>query len=457
MVAAGMGHHRARQAAQVGMSQGPRRVLVVSYFFPPFRTVGGLRISKHTKFLPGFGWDPVVLTADWNDGPPDMPVYVPESSVARVAPAFDIAAVPRRLLGGRGLPARSDNARIRRRRLSLLEAVYRQVVCMPDAQIGWRAPAVARGLQLIEQFRPALIFSSSLPNTSHLVAASLSRASGLPWVAEMRDLWTENHNFRRFQPVRMLEHRWEQKVLRRATALVTVSEPWAVRLRDSIGRPAHVVPNGFDPDDYPPPAEPEPKRFTLRFTGMIYPGRQSPGALFAAIRQLAETGAVTPDDFAVSFTGPGLDPIAADIREAGIGGFASVHPPVPHREALALQQSATALVFLDWLRPEGRGWHSAKIYEYAGAGRPVLSIGPSDSAVASLIARTGIGRAASTPEQVAGVLRGWLDQWRRTGTLRYEADPEARHGLERRTAVRTLAALFDVVAPAPGAPAPTIR
>lgn len=425
------------------MTRGPRRVLMVSYFFPPFRTVGGLRVSKHTKFLPAFGWEPVVLTADWNDGAADMPLYIPESSVARVAPAFDIAGIPRRLLGGKTTSVRSDTARTRRRRLAGAEAAYRQLVCIPDPQIGWRAPAIGRGLQLIEEVRPSVIFSSSLPNTSHLVAASLARASGLPWVAELRDLWTDNHNFRRVQPVRSLERIWERRVLRRATALVTVSEVWAARLRESISRPVHVVANGFDADDYPPPADTDPRRFTLRFTGMIYSGRQSAGALLDAVRMLANADAITPQDFELSFTGPGLDSISADIESAGVGGFASVHPPVSHRDALALQQGATALVFLDWLRAEGRGWHSAKIYEYAGARRPVLSIGRVDSSVASLLARTGIGRAASTPEQVAEVLRAWLAEWRATGALTYEPDPAAHQDLERRTAVRALASVFD--------------
>lgn len=434
------------------MNDAPRRVLMLAYFFPPFRTVGGLRVSKHTKFLPAFGWEPVVLTADWNDGPADLPVYVPESSVLRVPQGFDIAAVPRMLLGGRRPSAGEPQARSRRRRLAWAEAAYRQLVCVPDAQIGWRAPAVAAGLRAIEERKPSVIFSSSLPNTAHIVAAKLSKLSGLPWVAEMRDLWTANHNFRRVQPIRALEQAWERRVLSKATALVTVTEPWAQAIELLIGRPAHVVPNGFDPDDYPATVRHDTGRFVLAFTGMVYPGRQSARPLFQAIRTLASAGEIEAEWFQVRFTGPGLQPITDEITAEGVQAFASIHPAVSHAESLALQREATALLFLDWLRPEGRGWHSAKIYEYAGAERPVLSVGPPDSAVASLIHRARIGEAAVQPFDIVPVLRRWIGEWRAGGTVRYAPDVAVREEMTRHAAVRALADVFDnAVAAGPGA------
>src|SRR5205807_973392 len=99
--------------------------------------------------------------------------------------------------------------------------------------------------------QPDVIFSSALPPTSHLVARRLSRKARLPWVAEFRDLWTDNHAFQRIQPLLTVERILERWAMREADALVTVSEPLADTLRKRLNKPVFVVPNGYDPDDFP--------------------------------------------------------------------------------------------------------------------------------------------------------------------------------------------------------------
>jgi glycosyltransferase involved in cell wall biosynthesis len=423
------------------------RVLVVSYFYPPFSSVGATRVSKMTRYLRDAGWTPHVLTVDQCDYPRTLPVEIPDESITRAPQMFDLASIPRTLVGRRRLA--TDRVAPRQSKywamLWTIGLAYRHLICFPDGQIGWKRSAIARGVQLVREFKPDIILSSSLPNTSHLVARAIAQQAGVPWVAELRDLWTENHNFRRVQPLRAFEARLERSVLMDADALVTVSEVWAERLRAQFGRPTFVVPNGFDPNDYPRDPRPDTGMFRLVYTGMFYDGRQNPDPLFHAVRQLADSGRIDPRWFRLQFVGQYLGPIRLRAEAFGISPFVEVGSPVPYLESLKLQSAATALLFLDWNNDKTEGWYSAKIYEYLGAGRPILSIGPTHTVVARLLARTGAGEAASSTEQVVSLLQRWLAQFERGATIPYAADEAIRRRFQRQEAAVVMASVFDYV------------
>jgi glycosyltransferase involved in cell wall biosynthesis len=423
-----------------------KRVLVISYFYPPYRSVGATRVSKMTKYLADAGWEAHVLTVDGADLPTGADIEIPEGRIHRVRPAFDVMSLPRLLVGQGAVAGRgTELARTWRSEwLWKFGQAYRNIACFPDAQVGWAAPAARAAVRLIGELRPHILFSSSLPNASHLAAWRAARATGVPWVAELRDLWTDNHNFRRIAPLRALERRLERAVLGSADALITPSDVWSAQLQQRFERPTYVVPNGFDPHDYlpgPPPAAGQ--RFELVYTGMFYNGKQNPMPLFDAIASLARSGAIRPERFRVRFIGQYLAPLAARANEAGISSFVSIEPQVGHREALAAQKAATALLFLDWADGRERGWYSAKIYEYLGAGRPILSVGAADSVVADLLRHTGAGHAAPSSQSVGAVLEDWLAEDDRHGVLTCRSNPDALKPFWRQTAAAALGRVLD--------------
>jgi glycosyltransferase involved in cell wall biosynthesis len=393
-----------------------------------------------TKFLVDAGWQSHVLTVDQCDLPATLPIEIPEASISRAPQSFDLATVPRTIVGRKRLSV-ARVMPVQSRQLGMLWRLgeaYRHLICFPDAQIGWWRSAVKRGLAVARDFDPDVILSSSLPNTSHLVARTISRKTGVPWVAELRDLWTRNHNFRRVQPLRAIERRLERAVLGSADALVTVSDVWADELRGLYGRPTFVVPNGFDSADYPPPAEPS-QVFSLVYTGMFYNGKQNPKPLFEAIARLAKNGRIRPERFKVRFVGQHLGPLVHQVRQFGIDSFVTVEPPVTYSDSLGLQTAATALLFLDWPDTRTKGWYSAKIYEYLGARRPILSVGSPCSVVGTLLMQTRAGIAAETADGVHKVLECWMRKYETDGKLRCDADPRAMFSFERRNAATRMA------------------
>src|SRR6267142_4219777 len=238
------------------MSIDARRVLLISYFYPPFNSIGGLRVSKMSRYLAEFGWDVRVLTTDRDDTPATLPVEIDRAKIVRVH-ALDVNALPRHVLGRRRVGSHGYEAPRGLGVLAPMGGLYRTVTNFPDGQIGWYRPAVNAGRGLIENWRPDVILSSAFPATAHLVGHTIAKSTRIPWVAEYRDPWTDNRSRRRAGPLHRLERWLEDRTLKTASAIVTVSDAWASGFRNRFPAiPVHVVPNGFDPGDYPESAAP---------------------------------------------------------------------------------------------------------------------------------------------------------------------------------------------------------
>jgi glycosyltransferase involved in cell wall biosynthesis len=302
------------------------------------------------------------------------------------------------------------------------------LVTIPEPQFGWFVPAVLAGQRLFRSWRPDVIYASALPFTAHLVAARLSRGAGVPWVAEFRDHFADNP-YSNLPSWRAPIDRWiERKVMASASACVTVSEPMARRLRDLHSKPTVAVLNGFE-DDVASPQQPAASGGPLRlvYTGLIYPGRRDPSPLFEAIATLG-LGAT---EIEVIFFGQDLRGVAEAAARHGVSHVVRVLGAIAHRDALAEQRKADALLLLLWNDPREAGVYTGKLFEYIGAGRAILAIGGEGGAAADLIRERGLGVAASHPAAITAALRTWIDQKRTTG--RIVAPPEsAKAGLSRR-------------------------
>lgn len=421
-----------------------RRVLFVSFFYAPFSSIGGLRVSKTTRYLTESGWDIRVLTTDRDDLPRDLPVEVPEDRVHRAA-WWDVNAPVKLVLGRDRVrlkgyePPRGASA-IRR-----LGSLYRDVTNFPDGQIGWYPGAVSAGERLLTKWRPDAIVSSALPGTAHLVARTLARRHHLPWIAEYRDPWTSAPGRSRRWPLGNLEERLERTVLRDACAIVTVSDAWADRYRrDRPGIPVAVIPNGFDAADYPETAPPSAPPLVLLYSGRLY-DRQDVTPLVKATQLLASAG-VGPLDVRIRFMGRYLGAVADAVRRAGGDPlYLEVLPAVPHRDALAAQRAAHALILV-LARDSDVGWRPAKLYEYLGARRPIMVLGGTPAHEArSIVQRLGAGVAVDDAQSVIAVVLGWLNDLRAGRGLQYSVHPEEIKSYERRYLAQRYAEFIDRV------------
>jgi glycosyltransferase involved in cell wall biosynthesis len=249
----------------------------------------------------------------------------------------------------------------------------------------------------------------------------------VPWIAEFRDHFADNP-YSNLPAWRNPIDRWiERRVVRSAAACVTVSEPMAATLRARHGKPTFVVLNGYDGAVRRTSTLSSPEApLTILYTGIIYPGRRDPSALFAALASLGPLA----KDVEVTFHGQDLRGVAALARHYHVSEQVRVLGTIAHCDALARQQAADVLLLLLWNDPREVGVYTGKFFEYVGAGRPILAAGSQDGVAAQLIRERGLGVVATDSSAIAVALRGWLKEKRSAGCV--AGPPErAKTGLSR--------------------------
>ncbi len=375
-----------------------RRVLVVAYYFPPAGGPGVQRVLKTVKYLRRFGWEPTVLTVADGAFPqhdPSLEVDVPDDVVVVRTRALDPLGLYGRITGRRGagaVPVGSVGSGA-----GVTDRVARWAranVFLPDARVGWVPFATRAALRMHAEHQFDAVLTSGPPHSVHLVGRRLARRAGLPWVADFRDPWTGINFYQDLPmsaPARRLDRRLESSVLREADRITTVSPTWAATLASKGDRRddhVMVVHNGFDPDDFATPAPAPDDVFTLAHVGSLY-GSRNPATLWEALATLARAGKL--DRFRLKLRGGVDEPVLESARGLGLEDRVEGAGYVGHAAAVGAMRAATALLLVVEDFGLDRGMITGKLYEYLGAGRPVVGIGPPDGDAAALLAETSAG------------------------------------------------------------------
>ena len=406
--------------------QGEKRkkILIITYFFPPKRDVGSLRAKGLAKYLPEAGWEPVVLT-------PLLPAN-PEPSfrvIETMPPLRERMRIWRRR--DAELKARFQECQHNERVASpvpgkSLVSYFRETVPFPDSKIGWKIFALTAGRAIIEQERPVAMLSISSPVTCHLVASRLKKEYPfLFWMADFRDLWTLNHYYRHQRIRRYFEAGLEKKTLANADVLTTVSNPMAQRLEGFHHRQSFGIPNGFDPDEFVEVERELQPDFTITYTGSTYAGKQNPKPLFVALKELLSQRKIEPNEVKVNFYGPPAKELERLITDYVLKGIVVQRGRVLREEALRCQRASQLLLLLNWDDPKEEGVYTGKIFEYLAACRPILSLGGSGGVVKELLSETGSGVHCPDKETVKKCLLGWYQEWKKTGRVIYQGRRES--------------------------------
>ena len=428
------------------------RLLVVSFAFPPFNSIGGVRVGKTVKYLLAHGHDVRVLTSSNQPFPRTLPLEVPPQNV--VYTRYLNVRRPVELAHREGAQAAATNASSGvvasggglRRGLGFF---VRTFVYFPDANVGWLAYAIRDAGKLLRGWTPDLILASSPPPTGLVLARRLSRKVNVPWVADLRDLWVDHQNYHHRGWRKAIEEKFERRVLSSAAGFVTVSAPLAETLVRKYGKPTTVVLNGFDPSDYgtaeadssdatahtttseTAPRKHEPLRIV--YTGVVYDGSQDPAPLFQALKLLGDEADAVRIVFCGSYLG-GVRDLAA---RHDVSHLVEISPPVPYQDSLRMQRDADVLLLLLWTDAAQRGVYTGKLFEYVGARRPILAIGPGRDVAAEFIIDRDAGFVTNDAPEIARLLRNFIGQKRQTGSV--PATPErTTEGVTREEQVRLL-------------------
>jgi len=407
----------------------------VTHYFPPYDHIGSARTGKTAKYLERFGHDVRVIAARNTLTPfATMPVEIPKEHVVYtpwISWFFrtDLALnrLAQRLRGSTHfngtkavrshLEGSKNETRRRHSRLTVggkrIRDGLRTIFYFPDAQIGWFPFGVRAGRQLLETWRPDVIFASAGPYTALLIANRLARTFGIPWVAEFRDLWVENHQYQHPAWRRRIEARLERSVVSSASGLVTVSEPLADRLRAAYRVDVEVVYNGFDPGDHGFGASGSSMPYlTIVYTGWVYP-QHDLAPLFDAVRRLG----LAANDIRIIFYRSDGALVRALAATFGIDEVVETREGVSFMESLRIQREADVLLYLSWNDLRETGIFSGKLLQYLGARRPILAVGNSANAPARMIIERRLGFASPDSGEIAARISDWMSEKRTTGKI----------------------------------------
>lgn len=429
---------------EVGL--GRRSVLLVTAGFPPWQGVGAIRPLKFVKYLPEYGWDPIVLAMRGSGhefGTSLLEQLDPGTRIYRTP-----ALVPsRRIVAKVGSHALGPRIRVWQRFLRGL----RTALLIPDDFIGWLPFALARGLQLLRRERVDVVFSTSPPATAHIVAYVLSWWARCPLVVDFRDPWTQHplHHWLQNAVRLRAEEGLERRVLHRAARIIGVAEPRTEEMAakyPEIPRERFVtITNGFDRADYGHPAAVSTgERFTVVYTGSFYYWRPDAflDALEAALRQCADLGA----DMRIVFAGEGSESLTQQVRARGLEDTVHVLGLVSYEQSVALQKAADVLLLFLGSGALLSTCYPAKVFEYVATGRPILAL-TTGGIAGDLVLEAGTGRAVA-PDDASSIKQALLelhDEWR-TGSLPTLRDPSFPEQFERRALTERLARMFDQIA-----------
>jgi glycosyltransferase involved in cell wall biosynthesis len=403
-----------------------RRVLVVAYYFPPLGGVGSLRVAGFARHLPEHGWEPIVLAPRSGAYHRDPELGLPQCRIVRTR-SLELSRLGKRALRAGGDDVRAAPVRGARRGLRTLA---RRILYRPDPQVGWYLPAVREGRRALGCHPVDAILSSSFPITAHLVARRLQRATGLPWVADFRDPWSEM-----LPPgaARRRAARLERALANEAAEVVMTSPSWARRHAELWGRPVRCVPNGHDLDGVAPDP---PERFVLSYAGSFYPETQDLSTLWPAIAGDGPAGARVDT---LRFIGDLHPALAAQLVAHGLLDRTEVTGFLPHTDATASMLRSSALLVAGPANARGilRGQVAAKIFEYLATGLPIVYVGDPQSDAADLL-RAHAGCHLVATGDVEGARRALVAA--RAGP--HERDVAA---LSRRSRTAALAQVLDGV------------
>lgn len=369
-----------------------KRVLLIAHVFPPEPSPGAVRPGYLARYLPQFGWEATVLTQ--SSGTPPFPARV-ASTGAVVSP------LESRFRASITSKARDPYSPLRRH----LRAA-KELLLFPDATAPWIPAARRLGSNLLRLEHFDAILSTALPATVHVVAAQLARKSGLPWIADYRDPWAGNAYVKR-GPVRtFLEERLEQRLLRAAHTITTISRPIAEHLGAFHGRQTvHVIPNAYDPAEWDALPDLRPSRFDLCYTGSMYDGRRSPDLLFEAIAAMRTERDPAAHSARVHFYGRNSDNVAQSAVRFGVTLQVREHGMVPRAQAMRAQRCAAALLIFLNMDPATGTEMGSKFLEYVGARRQIIAFGPENSVMREFIRRNRLGWFASNVNEAKAALR----------------------------------------------------
>ncbi len=392
-----------------------KRVLIITYYWPPSGGSGVQRWLKMSKYLPENGWQPVIYTAEDAEYPVEdqslMNDVAPEAEVIR-RPIVEPYTFYKKFLGikkGEKVKAGFINDGAKKTGWKENLSVWlRGNLFIPDARCWWIRPSVRFLKKYLKEHPVDAIISTGPPHSMHLIAKELHKKFNIPWVADFRDPWTDIDFYKDLKLTRRSDrkhHRLERQVLSEATRVVTVGWDCAKGLENHGANNVAVITNGYDFFDISNENYQKTSILTMSHIGIIGANR-NPEMFWEAISEL-------DIPMKIRLIGQIDNSVIESIKRHNIENYVEIIPYIPHNQVIEEQQKSDVLLLFVNNTPNAKGILTGKLFEYIASGRPILSIGPENGDSARILNETqsGVTVDFNDKEKMKSVIRDLVKKY----------------------------------------------
>jgi len=389
-------------------SQALRKVLIITYYWPPSGGAGVQRWLKFSKYLREFGWEPVIYTPENPEAPANdtsLEKDIPAGVIVLKQPILEPYSFYKRFVGMK--PGEKVNSGFlqEKEKPGFAEGFsvwLRGNFFIPDARRFWINPSVRYLEKYLENHPVEAMVSTGPPHSMHLIAFKLNRKTGVPWLADFRDPWTGidfYHQLKLTSLADSIHHKLEKKVLASASVVTVISTGMANEFNRIVNRDYKLVTNGYDElDIIPLPQNQLDTKFTISHIGSLNLSR-NPEKLWKVLSAMIKEMPLFAKNLKIKLVGKVDIGVLKSIEENGLTEYLQRIEYMPHQEAMHEIQKSQVLLLLINNTPNAKGILTGKMFEYLGSGRPVLSIGPEDGDAALILKETEAGYTADYQDE----------------------------------------------------------
>ena len=400
------------------MKPESKKILIITYYWPPAGGPGVQRWLKFVKYLPDFGIQPIVYI-------PENPTYpiIDQNLVSEVSDKAIIIRKPifepyqlASFFSKNKTKNISSGIIPNKKKQTTLDKVFlwiRGNLFIPDARVYWKKPSVVFLEKYIQENDIHTIVTSGPPHSLHLIGLELKQKLAINWLADFRDPWTTigYHKSLKLSSFAAKKHKkLESQVLNTADTIIVTSKTTKVEFEALTNKPIEVITNGFDVELVAP--QTLDTKFSLAHIGSFLSDR-NPEILWQTLVELIAEIESFKSHLELKLIGAVSQEVLETIEKFGLNQYLNNLGYVSHQEAIEHQKKSQVLLLIEIDSEDTKSIIPGKLFEYMVSNRPIVAIGPKDSDFAEIITttNTGVFFEYSEKEKLKKVLTSFYNQF----------------------------------------------
>ncbi len=393
-----------------------RKVLIITYYWPPAGGPGVQRWLKFVKYLPEFGYNPIILTVDeqyaeYPQQDKSLEQEILDSYNVFKTKSFKLFSFYKQLTNKNETPFSGFASEKKPSLIQKISRFIRGNFFIPDPRRTWNRYAYKKAEELIKTKQINTVITTGPPHSTHLIGLKLKKRLNINWIADLRDPWIDIYYYNKFYPIffsKKLDSGYEKKVFKQANQIIIVSKSIKKLFAEKYPfskEKLNILTNGFDEDDFKGINPVKSRLFTITYTGTvsdIYPFY----TFIKAIKQLSSY------NLKINLVGTIQEQFIKRIEEKGLKQMFNLIGRVSHNTALNYMFGADALLLLIPNTENSDGILTGKLFEYLISNKPIIALGPVDGDLAEIFIDTKSGTICDFNDSdcVTTVIKNLLNQ-----------------------------------------------